>query len=118
MLLLLGKGASFAVACRELGLPVDALWHTLRSDADFDARVQQVYETLSHNVVSALYKAAIGGNVTAQRLWLQHRPADLWSLVSEEKAASHAHLSDQELVDSAREAIAALGAAVERFAVG
>jgi hypothetical protein len=113
---LLLRGAAPTVVCRELGLSVKALWHTLLNDAGFGSAVQQMYDTQSHNVVAALYKLAIDGNFSAQRFWLECRPAELWSRNVNPQADAHAHLSDEELAEELRATGAAISAARGRDA--
>jgi hypothetical protein len=98
VLALLQKGASPALVCQELGLSTDAFWNTIHADAGFQAAVQQVFDTLSHNVVTALYQAAIKGNVTAQQFWLRQHPASLFNPVESTDASDDlSELSPDEL---------------------
>jgi hypothetical protein len=76
---LLLRGASPLIACRAMDVAVERYWLTLRKQPRFRTAVGTVYDTLGRNVVAALYKAAMEGNVAAQRFWLLQRRADEWS---------------------------------------
>ena len=65
------RGASPAGACMQLGISVRSLLRKLAEDADFRRRVDDVQWVLRENVKSALYREAMGGNVSAQRCFLQ-----------------------------------------------
>jgi hypothetical protein len=103
LLALLLQGASPLVACHKLNLRLAAFWHTLEHDAQFAAELQRVWDTLSFNVVAALYRAAIEGNGPAQQFWLKHRPPPRWAVTAETNPADELDtLSDAELLDRAR----------------
>lgn len=76
---LLMSGASPQVACRKLKLSMSAFWEMLEHEAHFAAELQKVWDSLSFNVVAALYQAAVKGNAPAQQFWLKHRPPPRWS---------------------------------------
>jgi len=75
---LLGRGASPAVACRQLLVELDELAITLEEFPRFAARVRRVTELLSQNVAAALYRSALEGNVTAQSCYLRHVTPPEW----------------------------------------
>jgi len=79
VLVLLVRGASPLSACQQLQIDIDRFWTTYRTDRGFSNSLDQMYETLTLNVVAVLYRAAMEGNVVAQRLWLQHRSPLAWS---------------------------------------
>ncbi|MBI1347269.1 hypothetical protein GC163_13400 [bacterium] len=96
------RGASPAAACAQFGWPVERFWKTLAQDEGFTATLQQVFDTLSQNVLAALYQAAMKGQVSAQQFWLRHRPVTGWtqSLAADLPADSYEQLNDDELVDA------------------
>jgi hypothetical protein len=79
LLELLAKGLSPAAACAKLGLPLEDFFHTAQYEPEFRRRVESVPESLGHNVASALYAAAMTGNVSAQTFWLRQRPPTGWT---------------------------------------
>ncbi len=96
------KGASPQVACQQLGLSLPAFWRTLEGDVAFATALQQLFDTLSHNVLAALYRAAMEGNVTAQQFWLRHRPARAWQAPAvSELTDDPANFADAELLERA-----------------
>lgn len=101
---LLLRGASPALACLELDLELEDFWHTVRHDPVFAQTVRQLYDTLSHNVVAALYKKALQGDTAAQRQWLQQCTATLWQppAKSGSSADDLTQLSDAELLQRLR----------------
>lgn len=98
------QGASPQMACRKLNLSLDLFWMTLERDARFAAELQRVWDTLSFNVVAALYQAAIKGNGPAQQFWLKHRPPPRWAVtpLDQNPADDLEAMSDAELLDRAR----------------
>ena len=107
------KGASPQVACQQLRLSLPAFWRTLKGDVQFATALQQLFDTLSHNVLAALYRAAMEGNVTAQQFWLRHRPAREWlAPATPETADDLESLADAELLQQAFAAGAAIPPAV------
>jgi hypothetical protein len=115
--LLLLKGASPALACQQLGLSIVAFVHTWKCDPRFFASIQQTIDTLSDNVVASLYRNAIEGNVTAQKLWLEQRPSALWATAISSQAESDefAHLSNDELAQQLSQDSRDLAAARQRL---
>ena len=80
---LLERGASPAGACLELGISREAVRQALEADAAFRDRVHDVNAILSENVRTALYRAAMQGNVTAMSFWLKTSPPPGWGLLGE-----------------------------------
>jgi hypothetical protein len=114
LLALFYRGASPAQACHELGLDIRVFWNTIHADAAFHAAARLAVESLSHNVVAALYKSAIGGSVSAQQFWLKQRPASLWLPPVEDREADDlSHLDDAELAQALAETRGDLAAAEE-----
>jgi hypothetical protein len=102
---LLLRGASPAGACQQLGLSVFSLDRSLEESKDFARGVGTVYDTLSRNVLAALYRAAMEGNVSAQTFWLKCSPPAGWERAQKPtgtEAGANDELSDRELVDLAR----------------
>jgi hypothetical protein len=115
---LLLQGASLQVACLKLKLPLAMFWRTLEHDEQFAATLQEAWDTLSFNVMAALYQAAIKGNGPAQQFWLKHRPPPQWAAPTAPNSADELEtLNDDELLDRARaeapDLAAALAARIE-----
>uniref|UniRef100_A0A7C4QMY3 Uncharacterized protein n=1 Tax=Schlesneria paludicola TaxID=360056 RepID=A0A7C4QMY3_9PLAN len=118
------RGASPALACLELDLSIDDFWHTLRHDPHFHRGLRQLYDTLSQNVVAALYKHALQGDASAQKQWWQlradlHGPFALQPTSSVPTGAPScvpevAQLSDAELVERLREALPVVLSVLDR----
>jgi len=107
------KGASPQLACRELGLSVRRFWATLDHDPHFVQIIEDLFRTLSHNVLAALYQQAMKGDKTAQQTWLKLLPPFTGSLASTgETHDDLATLSDDELLERARATGVALPDAV------
>lgn len=106
LLVWLQKGASPAAACAQLGRPVEKFWTTLQHDREFSDTFQRLYDTLSQNVLSALYQSAMKGSVTAQQFWLRQRPATQWTTAHDDDEPIHTlrGLNDNQLVDACRTA--------------
>lgn len=102
------KGAGPGQACLQLGVTVDQFWDTLQDDPAFAAALQKLFDTLSQNVLAALYQSAMKGNASAQQFWLKQRPATHWTTVvpdaDEDASHSLSRLSDDQLVDECRAA--------------
>ena len=101
---LMVKGASPHGACGKLEVSLASFWNTLEHDAQFAAELQRVWDTLSFNVVSALYRAAMEGNGSAQQFWLKHRPPPRWAVPDQDQVPADEleALTDAELLDRAR----------------
>ena len=99
------QGASPQVACKKLNLPLADFWRTLERDAAFAAELQKVWDTLSFNVVAALYQAAIKGNGPAQQFWLKLRPAPQWAVDLAERTSPDdlENLTNEELLARLRQ---------------
>jgi hypothetical protein len=110
---LMQRGASPAGACQQVGLTVDAFWTTLEREPTFAEALERVFDSLSHNVLAALYQNAMKGHVTAQQFWLRNRPATLFQADhADDSSELTARLTDDQLVDECRAAGVALPARV------
>ncbi|MEX0728108.1 MAG: hypothetical protein WD065_17690 [Planctomycetaceae bacterium] len=69
------RGASAIAACAELGLSLEAVEHTKERDARFRKRYEQATAALTENVFTALYRAAMKGNIAAMKFWLENHSA-------------------------------------------
>ncbi len=102
------KGAGPGQACLQLGVTVEQFWDTLQDEPAFAAALQKLFDTLSQNVLAALYQSAMKGNASAQQFWLKQRPATHWTTVvpddGEDAANPLSRLSDDQLVDECRAA--------------
>jgi len=68
------RGASPAGACQQLGITQHLLSNTLEHNSEFRQQFADVKTTLTQNVETALYQAAMKGNVAAQKYWLERHP--------------------------------------------
>ena len=103
LLELLSRGASPAGACKQLGLSIADFFHTTQRDREFRRRAETVHHLLGQNVSSALYKAAMEGNVTAQTFWLRHSPPPGWTGENAKMTTDDLdRLTDDELIELAR----------------
>ena len=71
---LLQRGASPAGACQQIGINISTFTETLQRDVQFRERLTNVKTILTQNVETALYQAAMKGNVAAQKYWLELYP--------------------------------------------
>jgi hypothetical protein len=100
---LLAKGASPAGVCRQLELSLADFFHTTQYDPEFRRRVETTQHSLGQNVASALYKAAMEGNVTAQTFWLRQSPPPGWTGKDAKMTTDDLdRMTDDELLDLAR----------------
>jgi hypothetical protein len=124
LLALLLKGASPLGACQQLGLSIADYLRTRRDDEAFRQQTDLVYQLLAQNVVAALYKAAMQGNVTAQSCWLRSNPPPGWNPEPPEtdqpRTFDHFfdQLSDHELLELARAMGVNLSPEIERTLFG
>lgn len=89
-----------------MGVSVEAFLQTVSGDAGFRAKVRELTNVLSGNVMAVLYRTAMEGNVAAQQAWLKLFPPPSFA----EPAATEpvtfdellGDLSDAELVELAR----------------
>ncbi|MFN0199340.1 MAG: hypothetical protein ACKVT0_21530 [Planctomycetaceae bacterium] len=98
------RGASPAGACTELGLSLDVVERTRDRDDSFREQLELTIVTLSQNVLSALYRTAMKGSVTAQKFWLENHPPPAWGAERASPADHHPleELSDDELIELAK----------------
>lgn len=59
-------------ACAELGIPLDVVELSKNRNGRFRKRYEQATAALTENVFSALYRAAMKGNVAAMKFWLEN----------------------------------------------
>ncbi len=76
---LLSRGASPAVACRQIGRSLAEFFRTAEEHDGFRQRLDTVEISLAQNIAAALYKAAMEGSVTAQTFWLRNNPPPGWN---------------------------------------
>ena len=115
LLQLLLRGASPWGACQQLNLSVFSIDRSLEESKDFALHLGKIYEILSRNVLAALYRAAMGGNVSAQTFWLKICPPAGWERTSQRSETdAYDELSDRELIELARAIISDLPAEGER----
>jgi len=100
---LLSGGLSPAGVCRKLGRSLAEFFNTLNRDLSFRDEVQSVPTVLGQNVASALYKAALEGNVTAQTFWLRNNPPPGWKGDDADTMTDpFESMTDDELIELAR----------------
>ena len=121
---LLLRGASPAGACQQLGISVFSFIRTCHEEDGFRRHVDQIYHVLSQNVLSALYRVAMEGNVSAQTFWLKNRPPPGWQSECSEPDGPQTfddffdQLSDHELLELARTMGVDLPPEIERTLFG
>src|SRR6185436_19726810 len=71
---LLARGASPTQICRDMEITPAAVRATAEQSPECREALADVELGLSQNVQTAVYILAMKGNVTAQSLWLKHRP--------------------------------------------
>jgi len=124
VLQLLLRGASPAGACQQLGVSAFTFARTFRDDQHFRKRVEEVQQMLGQNVASALYRAALEGNVSAQTFWLKTKPPPGWQTDHPETDQPRTfddffdQLSDHELLELARAMGVDLSPEIERALFG
>jgi hypothetical protein len=103
LLELLSQGASPPAACRKLGLSLADFFHTTQRDPQFRRRVEMTHHALGQNVASALYRAAMKGNVAAQTFWLRFSPPPGWTGKDANMTTDDLdRMTDDELLELAR----------------
>jgi hypothetical protein len=117
---MLSRGASPLGICREMELSAGTVARTLTEGKGFREQCEQMGRFLDQNVETAVYLAAMKGNVSAQTLWLRHRPAPGWGAgpaaegpVAGDEADLWERLTDEELVERARAAGIAIPLEIE-----
>lgn len=93
------------MVCQKLFLSMSDVAETLNQDDEFRRLWQEIDQSLSQNVVSALYQSAMKGSVTAQTFWLKHHPPPGWCGHSDKQDTNEKQnfedLSDEELLELA-----------------
>lgn len=119
---MLSRGASPLGICREMELSPGTVARTLVEGRGFREQCEQMGRLLDQNVETAVYLAAMKGNVSAQTLWLRHRPAPGWGpgpgpavegVAAGEGSDHWERLTDEELVERARAAGLAIPIEIE-----
>ena len=75
----LSKGASIVSACRAARVDRGAFYDWKNKTPENTKKVNDVLDQRSQVVEDALYKAAMGGNITAQIFFLKNRASARWS---------------------------------------
>lgn len=73
LILLDGNGANVSAACEAVQISRQTFYVWLSDDEEFAGNVHSVREKVLDNIETAMYKEAIGGNVTAAALILNAR---------------------------------------------
>ncbi|WLD14491.1 hypothetical protein [Planctellipticum variicoloris] len=98
-------GIGAGLACRKLGLSMQAFWNTLEADLEFKARYEQTQHTLNLNVASKAYQSAMGGSVSMQQFLLRQLPPFFWNRAPQTPMqTSLEHASDDTLLEHDRAA--------------
>lgn len=108
------RGGTALAILKEMGLAVGTLTKTLAEGVGFREQVDALRQLQNQMVETAVLQAAIKGNVSAQTLWMRHRPASGWGPDEDETTgegtgtglgieagAVWERMSDAELVDYA-----------------
>lgn len=75
----LSRGASPYSILRELEVATGVYLRTLQEGIGFREQIEEVRLLLDQMVETAVFHAAMKGNVSAQTLWIRHRPPPGWS---------------------------------------
>lgn len=78
LLALLRKGIRRTRACDKVGINRKTFNNHINKDPKFNKEVLDAEMDANELVESALFKAALGGNVTACQVWLYNRMPDRW----------------------------------------
>lgn len=107
----LARGGTAMAILREMEIAPGVYVRTLEAGVGFREQIGEVNLLLDQMVESAVFHAAMKGNVSAQTLWIRHRPPPGWSGEDEAgeagggvglEAAGHwGRLTDAELVERA-----------------
>jgi len=65
------NGMRPGAAAEVMGFPRSALYELLADDPDYAEMVEKAEREATEHVEEALYQAAVSGNVTAARIWLE-----------------------------------------------
>ena len=103
------KGASPMAVCEKLGIPRASFLRTFTEEERFRDDYYAAMTLLSQNVLMALYRQALEGNVSAQTNWLKAMPPPGWNGEPEARTIplfsfdeTLDDLSDDELLNLAR----------------
>ena len=102
---LLEKGAMRCAAAAAVGVHRSTTHRAMRDEPDFASAVEAAEIQANSEVQTALFEAAIGGNVTAQQVWLYNRVSGAW--VNSQRREVHRKISDSERVRFAQAAATA-----------
>jgi len=76
---LISQGCTPLFACHQLERTMEALQKSLEGSQRFRREYEELQLLMNQRVESAVYKAALKGNVSAQTLWLKHRSPEGWN---------------------------------------
>jgi len=96
----MGRGASPAGICQQLGLSVLSYLQTRNDSEEFRDREAQTQLLLSQNIAAALYRQAMEGSTSAQTFWLKTLPPPGWQDTAN-STDSLDQLTDEELLNLA-----------------
>lgn len=85
---MLAEGYSQEDVCEELGINPSTLWRMMEADPKFKDHVREAREIANDNVESALYQAALAGDVKAMKFYLTNRCPEKWSDTNRIQVAS------------------------------
>jgi len=74
----LKAGTSFTKACKAAEVDTSTFWLWRQADKRLNEKVLEVLDSRTQIVEDALFKSALGGNITAQIFWLKNRAPDRW----------------------------------------
>jgi hypothetical protein len=75
---LVAQGVPRSAAARGCGVHRATVWRAMKNDEQFAAEVAYAEDLACDEVESALFQAAVNGNVVAQQVWLYNRRPDRW----------------------------------------
>ena len=95
-------GADIAGAAHLISVSTSGLERYMVRHPLVKVRADEARKIADDRVQSALYKSAVGGNVTAMIFWLKNRRADRWRDVHKHEhgtAGAFDHLTDEQLAE-------------------
>lgn len=103
-LILLGgwvrDGLTMQQVADNIGINRSTLYDWARKDKTISNTLKRTKEVADYEVVNALYKNAIEGNVTAQIFWLKNRISDKWREKQEVSHELNVPVDKVEIVDN------------------
>lgn len=117
----LNNGASIGAAVKAAGTNAVTFWRWRMVDKELDDQVHAIYDSRIQIVEDALYRGAVEGNPTQQIFFLKNRAYHRWRdrydippMIDQSQHYHFTKLSDDELLEYAREAGISIQAGTQR----